>query len=213
MVAVTGAVLASAAQFQPVVVPEFVGGVFPSAAFKQPGFFEAARGCLEQTKLGKHPEAAQNLQQDCLATFMRDHGASTQAIAFMRLAPVPAAISEMREYGPVAVVHASMMWADGSDGWALVGKSGELIPLWEPPQIDQSSKYVEFKSHHPGVSVWSDALSWPRAPASASAGGGLAFAFALKTCHACATLGTADVIYRFNEAGRLKSVDLLRITK
>ena len=128
----------------------------------------------------------------------------------MRAAPVPAAVAAVRSYGAVAVVYAAMMWADGADGWAIVGKSGELVPLWVPPAVDDDPAYREFLRQHPDVLLWSDAIGWPRA-ASAAGGEQLAFEFSLKVCHACAKLGAATVVYDFDRDGRYQGARLRRI--
>src|SRR5271163_3382811 len=96
-----------------------------------------------------------------------------------------------------------MLRADGSDGWAIIAKSGELIPLWTPPDIDGEPAYREFIRQYPGVSLWSDTIGWPQV-VSATNGSQLAFDFSLKVCHACASLGRATVIYDFDQGGRFQ---------
>ena len=195
---------------KPMVVPELAGGISSAAVFGDRGFFDAARGCFEQYPFSEFHATADDRQKGCLADYMRRHGAAPQAIAFMRAAPVPAVVSAVRTYGAVAVVHAAMLWADGSDGWAIIGKSGDLIPLWTPPAIDDDPMYREFIRQHPGVSLWSDALGWPRAE-SAAGGAHLTFDSSLKVCHACAKLGTATVTYDFSGSGRFQGARLQRI--
>jgi hypothetical protein len=194
----------------PPILPELVGGISPSAVFRTAGFFDAARACSPQYALGEFQAAAAAHQQDCLAEFMKGHGATPQAIAFMRAAPVPAAIAAIREYGPTALVYASMLWADGSDGWAIVGKSGVLVPLWWPPAIDNDPRYRAFVHAHPGVALWSDRIDWPAADITANSVE-LPFVFSLKVCHACVTLGTATVVYSFDRNGRYRGVRLRQI--
>jgi hypothetical protein len=104
-----------------VKVSALTGGITARAAFHHPGFFDAARRCMTAYSAASNPAQADARQKDCLAIWMRRNGADPQAIAFMRFAPVPAAISEVRNYGPVDVIHAAMLWADASDGWAIVG--------------------------------------------------------------------------------------------
>ncbi|HJU29159.1 MAG TPA: hypothetical protein VJ718_08310, partial [Candidatus Binataceae bacterium] len=126
----------------------------------------------------------------------------------MRLAPVPAAISDIRHYGPVSVVHADMMWADASDGWALIGDSGEVVPLWKPPAIEDDPRFRDFAAAHPQVLLWSDSIEWPDARPIRNGGERLAFRFGLKTCHACARLGHAIVAYDFDARGRFLGAHL-----
>ncbi|MGD0291901.1 MAG: hypothetical protein ABSC63_19990 [Candidatus Binataceae bacterium] len=145
---------------QPVVVPELVGGISSTTVFANRGFFGAAHACFKQYPYSEFHAAAGERQKNCLADYMQRHGATAQAIAFMRAAPVPAAIAAVRVYGATAVVYASMLWADGADGWAIVSKSGVLMPLWQPPAIDDDPAYREFLHVHPGVSLWSDEIGW-----------------------------------------------------
>jgi hypothetical protein len=211
MFALTSRVAFAADAAKPAVVPELVGGISSTAVFANHGFFDAARACFQRYPFSEFHGATGLRQKNCLAEYMKRNGATPQAIAFMRAAPVPAAIAAVRSYGAAAVVYARMMWADGADGWAIVGKSGVLIPLWMPPAIDHDPAYRAFLRDHPGVLLWSDALAWPPAAGSAAGGAHLGFAFALKVCHACATVGTATVVYNFARDGRYRGATLERI--
>jgi len=195
---------------KPVVVPGLVGGTSSADVFGNHGFFGAARACFQRYPFSEFQAGAGARQKNCLADYMKRGGATPRAIAFMRAAPVPAAIAAVRNYGAAAVVYARMMWADGSDGWAIVGRSGVMVPLWLPPAIDHDHAYRAFVRGHPGVSLWSDALAWPPS-ASATGGAQLVFVFSLKVCHACARLGAATVVYSFNRDGRYQGVRLKRI--
>ncbi len=77
---------------------------------------------------------------------MKEHGASAQAIAFMRFAPVPAAISEVKSYPVAAVVHADMMFADAADRWALIGKSGDVVQLWYGVELHRDPQFRPLRS-------------------------------------------------------------------
>jgi hypothetical protein len=200
---------ASGAQ-KPIIVPELAGGISLTIVFDDPGFFEAARQCFDQYSFDKFGASADERQKKCLADYMTSHGAGAPAIAFMRAAPVPSTVLAVRAYGAVAVVHAAMLWADGSDGWAIIDKPGELIPLWTPPDIDADPAYREFIRQHPGASLWSDTIGWPQI-ASAANGTRLTFDFSLKVCHACARLGRATVIYNFDLRGSFQKAQLQQI--
>jgi hypothetical protein len=197
---------------KPIVLPELAGGISSKIVFDDPGFFDAARRCFEQYPFNKLGASADDHQKTCLADYMRQHGAASSAIAFMRAAPVPAAVIAERTYDAVAVVHAAMMWADGSDGWAIINKSGELIPLWTPPAIDGDPTYREFLRQHPEASLWSDRVGWPKV-VSGKDGNQLTFDFSLKVCHACARLGTARVIYEFDRGGHFQAARLRQLVE
>ncbi len=74
------------------------------------------------------------MRKDCIGQYMKEHGANAQAIAFMRFAPVPAAISEVKSYPVAAVVHADMMFADAADGLSLWILSEGGIRSWQDAQ-------------------------------------------------------------------------------
>lgn len=204
---------ASARARKAITSAAFAGGIRPDAVFDAKGFFDAARRCGEKFPFSAYHADAERKRQACLADFMKDHHATPQAIAFMKLAPVPAAISEIRHYGPVAVVHAKMMWADASDGWALIGDSGEVVPLWTPPAIEREPRFERFLGRHPGVSLWSDSIGWPKGRPRDSGGESLRFRFGMATCHACARIGEAIVRYDFDAHGRFTGVHLVRIVE
>ena len=190
----------------------FAGGATRSAVFANPGFFDAARACAEKSPYKSNPEHSGQLQTDCLAAFMKLHGAGSQAIALLRFAPAPAAISELRRFGPVSVAHIDMMWADAADGWALIGDSGDVVPLWDVPSLQQQSLYKAFLERHPDTVLWSDSLNWPRVRAAENGEEALTFDYTLKNCRACAILGHASVTYFFTAHGKFSHVELTRIT-
>jgi hypothetical protein len=105
-----------------------------------------------------------------------------------------------------------MMWADGSDGWALIGDSGEVVPLWTAPPIERDAAFRGFAAQHPGVSAWSDSLTWPRGHPT-EGGEALRVRFGLKTCHACAQVGEAFVKYNFDAYGRFLGAHLVCIAE
>ena len=204
--------LTASARAQGIVTsPEFIGGLKPGAVFDNKGFFDAARQCGGKFTFAEYHADANRRQKDCLAAYMAQHHASAQAVAFMNLAPVPAAISEIRHYGPVSAARANMMWADGSDGWALVGDAGEVVPLWTPPELENDPRFRHFAGRHEGVALWSDSIGWPEGRPLDNGGESLTFRFDLKTCHACARVGQAIVAYDFDAGGKFDGAHLVRI--
>ena len=192
-------------------VAALAGGLYSADSFHQPGFFDAARECLSRYAGAKDPEEADLRQKACLANWMRKQGATPYAIAFMRYASAPAAISAVRVYGPVSVVRAAMLWADASEGWTIVGRSGDIVPLWTPPDLDSDSAFHKFRAAHADASLWPAALTWPRVVARSDGGRELDFNFAVKTCHACADLGIATIGYVFSADGDFVAMHLIRI--
>jgi hypothetical protein len=151
------------------------------------------------------------MQKDCIGRYMKEHGASAQAIAFMRFAPVPAAISEIKSYPVAAVVHADMMFADAADGWALIQKSGELVPLWCGVEMDRDPQFAHFVAKHRGATLWGDSIDWPRTSLLDDGAEQFRFVFEIKTCNACAILAHANVGYDFDRNGKFAGAHLLTI--
>ena len=194
------------------VVPAFIGGAKSDAVYRDPNFIKAARECAILHPFQQYMAETPKVVSACVEKYMKSHGASAQAIAFMRFAPVPAQISELRNYGPVSVAYAEMLFADRGDGWTVIGKSGELIPLWAPADISQDPQFSEFRKSSPDVDLWPDGLTWPRASTTANGGERLVFTFQLKTCHACAIAANAELAYDFDRNGRFLGTHLLKIT-
>jgi hypothetical protein len=192
-----------------VLVPEFTGGVRAGLVFRHTGFMNEARACAEKFPFSKYHVHAGRMRKDCIGQYMKEHGASAQAIAFMRFAPVPAAISEVKSYPVAAVVHADMMFADAADGWALIGKSGDVVPLWYGVELDRDPQFARFVAKHQGATLW--AIDWPKASLLDDGAEQFGFAFEIKTCNACAILAHANVGYDFDRNGKFAGTHLLTI--
>jgi hypothetical protein len=194
-----------------VLVPEFTGGLRPGLVFQHAGFMNEARACAEKFPFSKYHVHTDRMQKDCIGQYMKEHGASAQAIAFMRFAPVPAAISEVKSYSVAAVVHADMMFADAADGWALIGKAGDVVPLWYGVELDRDPQFARFAAKHQGATLWGDSIDWPKASLLDGGAEQFGFAFEIKTCHACAILAHARVGYDFDRNGKFAGTHLLTI--
>jgi hypothetical protein len=192
-------------------VAQFKGGVGSNAVFNNTGFAEAAHSCTVKYPFSKFRNADQ-LRKNCLAAYMKAHGASRQAIAFMRYAPVPAAITQVRMYSSAAVVYAKMMWADASGGFALIGKSGQIVPIWEPPSFKEDPRYEACAKGHPELTLWATSVTWPVVRRLGGGGQTFIFTFAARTCHACANVCKVAVAYDFDYVGKFKRVRLFKVT-
>jgi hypothetical protein len=91
-----------------------------------------ARACAEKFPFSKYHVHAGRMRKDCIGQYMKEHGASAQAI------------------------HADMMFADAADGWALIGKSGDVVPLWYGVQLDRDPQFARFVAEHQGATLWGD---------------------------------------------------------
>lgn len=194
------------------IIPEFVGGLKAQSAWtKSADFRSAAHACLDRFSFSKYRSRSDKLQKDCLARYLKAHGADPQAIAFMRFAPVPSVIAKLHKYRTADVVYADMMWADASGGWAIVGKSGEIVPLWAGINLTSDRRYRAFIKNHPRATLWSNRLDWPHVKNVGDGGQRFVFRFQLRNCNACAALADADVAFDFNRSGAFIGTHLEKI--
>ncbi|MGH7987448.1 MAG: hypothetical protein ACREQX_14315 [Candidatus Binataceae bacterium] len=209
--ALLGAASIAAAQTV-TMIAQFKGGVRPNAVFNNSGFFNAARACTEQYPFAKFHQRTDELRENCQAKYMKAHGASAQALAFMRYAPVPAQITQVKIYSSAAVIYARMMWADASGGFALIGKSGQIVPMWEPPDFRTDPRFQDCEKGNPDLTLWATSLTGPQVQRLGGGGNTFIFTYDARTCHACANVCRVAVAYDFDYIGKFKRVRLFKVT-
>jgi hypothetical protein len=169
-----------------------------------------ARACGEKFPFSKYHVHAGRMRKD-IWQYMKEHGASAPGDCLMRFAPVPAAISEVKSYPVAAVVHTDMMFADAADGWALIGKSGDVVPLWYGVEMARHPQVARFEAKHQGATLWGDSINWPKTSLLDDGAKQFGFAFEIKTCNACASPAHANVGYDFDRNGKFIGTHLLTI--
>jgi hypothetical protein len=117
----------------------------------------------------------------------------------------------VKSYPVAAVVHADMMFADAAGGWALIGKSGDVVPLWHGVELDRDPQFARFVAKHQGATLWADSIDWPKASLLDDGAEQFGFAFEIKICNACAILAHANVGYDFDRNGKFAGTHLLTI--
>jgi len=153
----------------------------------------------------------------CLASLMRDGGASPQAVAINTLLDGEGYMTAFRETGRVDVAEVTFpLRANSNEVTYLVNGEPPLVSSEldaDIPGLAANAQYAAIKRSHPDVMTW-PVGEGPRA-VEALAGGGQGFAFAyalLNGCHACEVLGHVAVSFDFGPDGtfrgqRLVSVD------
>lgn len=190
---------------QVIVVPEFVGGVDKSMVAGSPSDYErAAYDCSN-----KH--VSFNLAKDCLLTFMKKHGANSQAVTFVRLAPSLSVITDVQVYGGVSLIDVEIIPAGSVEGSgsALVGKSGDTVPFWFLNKLPNDRIFQAYVAKHPGMSLFR--LSNIRHEPLASGGDRLIFDFAFQDSPSGPNQASGHVVYDFDGRGRFASAHILDI--
>lgn len=188
---------------------EFSGGVRADAKLADPSIiFRISNACYAQFPFARHQSSAP--AERCIIDKLRSAGASMQAIAFARFAPVPAALARVYRYRVAAAVYADMRWADGAGGWCLIGRAGDAVPMWGPIDLSRDPRFAAFAKTHPGAVAWmpDGPGEAPRVKALPRGGQRFIFKFALKSCRACALDGMAAIGFDFDAAGKFTGSEL-----
>jgi hypothetical protein len=195
------------------MIPEFKGGVRAGAMLPEPSIiFRVSGACYDAFPFARYESGVP--AENCILGKLKKAGGGRQAIAFARFAPVPAVIASFTNYRDASAIYAAMRWADGTAGWCLIGRSGEAVPLWGEVKVDGDAKFEAFAKTHHGTIPWmpTGASDAPRVVELANGAQRFIFTFALKTCHACATDGTAAIGFDFDRDGDYTGIDVVSIT-
>jgi hypothetical protein len=196
-------------------LPEFAGGVRAGAKLADPSIiYRISSACYD--RYSSAPNDSSERAETCILEQLRHAGAGPQALAFARYAAGasgPAAIAHIHRHRVADAVYADLYAADISGAWFLIGRSGDVIPLWALANLEDDARFAAVLKRFPGASLWM--------PEGANAAfhvedlprGGQRFIFPydLKTCHACASVGTAAVGFDFDAAGNFTGMELTGI--
>lgn len=189
---------------QVIVVREFVGGVDKSMVAESRSDYErAANDCSKQISV--------NLAKDCLLTFMKKNGANSQAMAYVRLAPLLSVITDVQVYGVVSLVSADIIpagFVEGGGG-ALVGKSGDTVPFWFLNKAPNDRIFQSYVAKHPGMSLWFQ--GGIRHEPLTSGGDRLIFGFTFQDSPSGPYQASGDVAYDFDGSGRFAGAHIVDI--
>lgn len=187
---------------QVIVVPQFVGGVDKSMVAESRSDYErAANDCSKQISA--------NLAKDCLLAFMKKHGANSQAMAYVRLAPLLSVITDVQVFGVVSLVSADIIpvgFVEGGGG-ALIGKSGDTVPFWFLNKLSNDRIFQSYVARHPGMSLWFSGLI--RHEALASGGDRVIFGFNFQDSPSGPYQASGHVAYDFDGSGRFAGAHIL----
>jgi hypothetical protein len=140
---------------------------------------------------------------------MKQRGASSQAIAFVRLARFLSVITEVQVYGVVSAVDAEIIPAGSveASGSALVGRSGDMVPFWSLNKLPNDQIFRAYVAKHPGMSLW---LSGDIRDESLAGGGErLVYEFTFQDSPAGPYQASGRVGYDFDRIGRFAGAHIL----
>jgi len=205
--------LASAAPPAPKVSPAAVPPVGPDAVWTPPADFRAA--------LHAACDAAGRDMSACFLRAMKTAGASPAAVAFARRVGGQGYLTRFRESGVVDVAYAEYPFRANENRVVLLVNG-------EPPTIDVDdasristkafagdAAFAALLRTAPKLAIFPGDRSSPRFPrvrAEAGSGRSYVLPYSLKDgCHACRTLGEAQIGFDFDARGRLVSVAIVRV--
>ena len=189
-------------------VAAFVGGARRDAIFRDDHFQNVVSDCAAKYPFQAYMEDVPRRVADCMETYMKSHGATAQAVSFMRFTPTPTQISELRTYGPVAVAHVSHL-----DTWVAIGRSGDLLQVWSEVDVSGDSRFATLHQPDQDLALSHDGLTWPSASRLQSGGERLVFEYRVESCLSCPAVGRAAIAYDFDRTGIFTGVCVLSVTK
>lgn len=157
---------------------------------------------------------------ECVASIMKQAGATPQAIAFARMINGDGYMDSFREMGKVDIATAFYPFRANTNGATfLVNGSPSLISLeeldrWGKVDIRTDPLYAGIARRFPDVMLWGGDPGYVSIQRLAGGGQRLIFAYALLNgCHACDVAGYAQVGFDFDGSGRFLVAKLLRLTR
>jgi hypothetical protein len=161
---------------------------------------------------------------DCFLSEMQSAGASTQAVAFAK-STADKAFAYIRDFLKVGRVDIACIEypfrANELDGMLLVNGDPSVINVDDQKFLSQDNfsrdpTYAVLAEEYPQISIWPGdryQTSDPTVQALESGGQTFAVEHILRDgCHACARIGTASLIFEFDENGRFTGVRVERGT-
>ena len=205
--------LASAAPPAPKASPAAASPVGPEAVWSPPAEF---RGTFDASCAG----AGRDMSA-CFRRAIKKAGASPAAVAFARRLGGQGYLIQFREAGVVDVAYAEYPFrANENRVILLVNGEPPTIDVDDPSRISAktfagNAAYAALLRSAPELAIFPGDRSSPRFPrVRTRADGGRSYVvpYALKDgCHACRTLGEAQVGFEFDARGRFESVAIMRV--
>lgn len=151
---------------------------------------------------------------DCLIQTIRASGGSASAVAAVESLNAtgnPGYVSAYRSEGRIGIATVVYPFrANTNEGTLLIPASGAPINVDTPPDsVEDAPAFKAFTAANPDATPFAPA-SLARAEPLGS-GQRLVYATPLKTCHACATVGTVEIAYDFDGQGAASGVSVLSV--
>ena len=157
---------------------------------------------------------------ECVASIMRQAGASPEAIAFSRKIDGDGYMDSFREMGKVDLVSVFYPFRANTNGGSfLVNGSPSMISLeeldkWGKVDIRKDPLYPAIAKRFPEVMLWGGEPGFGTMQRLPSGGQRFIFSYVLLNgCHACDVAGYAHVAFDFDRNGRFSGTKLLRLSR
>jgi hypothetical protein len=153
---------------------------------------------------------------DCVARFMREHGASREAVAFAQSVPEGGYLDSFEEHGAVDVATVFYPFKANDNGVSvLLNGVPRMIPVDERvDRIDlkRDPAFAALKRRFPNLMLWPGSSRFVRTELAADDGLRFVFSYVLLNgCHACDLGGHAEIAFDFDGRRRLTGTHLVRI--
>lgn len=156
---------------------------------------------------------------ECVASIMKQAGASSQAISFARMLKGDGYMDSFREMGRVDLATAFFPFrANTNGGTYLVNGSPSLIAVedldsWGKIDIRNDPLYAGIARKFPEVMLWGGEPGYESMQRLPTGGQRFIFSYVLLNgCHACDVAGYAHVSFNFDTTGRFIGTKLLRLS-
>lgn len=189
-------------------VPIFKGGIKQSAVFNQGA--AAVHYCLTPTN---HDVPS------CLLQYYKSHGASAQAIEFMKLSH--GYIQKINYQRNLAVVLANVLAGDHSQAIYIINTQGDFLdPVYLDQTLDKNlqNQFNKNKQYQALVKknnnlFYINADLAPQVEQTKNGNLSVIFNYRIASCMACAKVASAKVAFNFYNNGKFKNIVLLAVAK
>ncbi len=180
-------------------LPEFAGGVRDGAKLADPSIiYRISEAC---------PTTA------CVIQHLKHAGAGPQALAFARYTTdvfeARGAIASIHRHRVADAVYADIDAGDIAGAWFLIGRSGDVVPLWTPVTLELKPRFAALLKSYPGATLWmpEDPHARFRVQDLPRGGQRFIFDFGVKRCHVCKVDSVVAIGFDFDAAGAFTGIE------
>jgi hypothetical protein len=186
-------------------IPVFVGGLHE----------KTLAVCYQDVLVSCKAKQLDSENLSCFQGQMAKQDTCDQGLAFLKASNGTVEKIEHHQY--IDVVYATVIAADHSDDFFMIGHAGDFVNLLGTPDLNirKASGYKKIAKRFPGVILWpvSDAsLDFPKHVQLKSGGDRIIFQQEMTNeCLACEKAGVAQVAYDFDTQGKFIGASIIRL--